>query len=139
MMTPGPQHSQIATMNNNWTGWTPILRVQDGERSSEFYCKVLGFQQDWIHRFADDFPAYISVSRDPLILHLSEHGEGGIEKAVLFVHVPDVDAVYEEFRANGLAADPPVSEPEIGLRQFEFQDPDGHELSFGTGIGSNAE
>lgn len=125
-------------MSEGWTGFTPILRVKDVHVSMRFYCDVLGFSEDWIHRFDDDFPAYASVSRGPLIAHLSEHGAGDIEEASLFIAVPDVDAVYEEFSRNGLKCDPPVSEPELGLRHFEFEDPDGHRLNFGTGI-SNSE
>ena len=121
-------------MTRDWTGWTPILKVKDAATSIRFYCDLLGFHEDWIHRFEEDFPAYASVSRDPLILHLSEHEGDGTQNADLFVHVLDVDSVYEEFTANGLLTNPPVSEPEIGLRQFEFDDPDGHHISFGTGL-----
>lgn len=121
-------------IESGWTGWTPVLRVANAEKSIRFYCDQLGFNEDWIHRFDEDFPAYASVSRDPLILHLSEHEGGGTEKAELFVHVMDVDAVYEEFSSNGLVTNPPVTEQEIGLRQFEFEDPDGHHISIGTGI-----
>lgn len=121
-------------MTEGWTGFTPILRVKDAEVSIDFYCNVLGFNKDWVHRFEEDFPAYASVSRGPLIAHLSEHGSGDIEEASLFVAVPDVDAVYEEFTKNGLSCDPPVSQPEIGLRSFEFNDPDGHRIEFGRGL-----
>ena len=123
-------------MSDDWTGWTPVLRVADAAASIQFYRDVLGFHEDWVHRFDEDFPAYASVSRDPLILHLSEHLGGGTEKADLFVHVKDVDAVYREFASNGLESEAPVSEPEIGLRQFEFEDPDGHRITFGTGLAS---
>lgn len=118
----------------DWTGWTPVLRVAHVATSIRFYCDLLGFNEDWIHRFEEDFPAYASVSRDPLILHLSEHEGGGTEKADLFVHVMDVDSVYKEFLSNGLLANPPVTELEIGLRQFELDDPDGHHIAFGTGV-----
>ena len=124
----------MPTSTHEWTGFTPILKIKDAQASIQFYCEVLGFKLDWVHRFDEDFPAYASVSRWPLIAHLSEHGGGGTEQADLFVAVPDVDAVYAEFTANGLKCDPPVSEPEIGLRSFEFEDPDGHRLGFGTGI-----
>ena len=136
-MTATTEHNQECENHrpkNDWTGWTPVLRVADAASSIRFYCELLGFNNDWTHRFADDFPAYASVSRDPLILHLSEHEGGGTEKADLFVHVMDVDSVYQEFKANGLVANPPVTEEEIGLRQFEFEDPDGHQITFGTGI-----
>ena len=124
-------------MTDDWTGFTPILKVKDADASIGFYCDVLGFQKDWVHRFQDDFPAYACVRRGPLIAHLSEHSGGGTEKADLFIGVPNVDEVYEEFVANGLKANPPVSDTDIGLRHFEFNDPDGHHLSFGWSLGGD--
>ncbi|MDA0921833.1 MAG: glyoxalase superfamily protein [Planctomycetota bacterium] len=123
-------------MTDGWTGFTPILKVKDADASIRFYCGVLGFSLDWIHRFQDDFPAYACVRRGPLIAHLSEHEGGGTEKADLFIAVPNVDEVYAEFTRNGLNAEPPVSDPDIGLRHFEFDDPDGHHLGFGWALES---
>lgn len=35
------------------------------------------FRVDWEHRFEPGFPLYLQVSRDGLVLHLSEHhGDG---------------------------------------------------------------
>ena len=64
-------------LNDQWLTWVPVLRVRDARASERFYCEILGFTKDWEHRFADDFPLYISVSRDALVLHLSEHEGGG--------------------------------------------------------------
>lgn len=123
-------------MTDGWSGFTPILKVKDADASIRFYCDVLGFQKDWIHRFQDDFPAYACVSRGPLKAHLTEHQGGGTEQADLFIAVPNVDEVYEEFSANGLTADPPESDTDIGLRHFAFYDLDGHQLDFGWALGS---
>lgn len=126
-------------MTDEWIGFTPILRVTDVELSIRFYCDLLGFQENWIHRFADEFPAYASISRGPLIAHLSEHEGGGTANADLFLGVADVDAIYDEFTKNGLVADPPVSEEAIGLRNFSFTDPDGHQIGFGMGLQQSTE
>ena len=117
-------------MTDGWTGFTPVLVVADAEASIRFYCDLLGFHEDWIHRFEADLPAYGCVSRGPLILHLSEIG--GTQNAKVFVQVPDVDAVYNEFRTNGLKAEPPQSVPEIHLRRFNFDDRDGHNITFAS-------
>lgn len=117
-------------MTDGWTGWTPVLDVADAEASVRFYCDLLGFTKDWIHRFDEGLPAYASVSRGPLILHLSEIG--GTQNAKLFVQVPDVDAVYNEVRTEGLKAEPPQSVPEIRLRRFNFDDRDGHNITFAS-------
>ncbi len=51
----------------------PILRIFDVEKAKEFYVGFLGFTVDWEHHFEENTPAYLQVSRDDLVLHLSEH------------------------------------------------------------------
>jgi len=51
----------------------PILRIFDEAKAREFYVDFLGFTVDWEHRFNDDAPLYMQVSRDGCVLHLSEH------------------------------------------------------------------
>ena len=55
-MTDTPSSPQEHRREEGWTGWTPILRVKDAAASIRFYCDVLGFNEDWVHRFGDDFP-----------------------------------------------------------------------------------
>ena len=55
----------------------PVLRIFDVEKARQFYVGFLGFRVDWEHRFEPGFPLYLQVSRDGLVLHLSEHhGDG---------------------------------------------------------------
>ena len=68
-------------MAQKWSGWIAILKVADAPRSVAFYCDILGFSKDWEHRFDDGWPLYVSVSRGPLTLHLSEHQGGGTQCA----------------------------------------------------------
>lgn len=52
---------------------TPILRSFDEVKAKEFYIDFLGFNLDWSHRFEEDFPLYMQVSKDECVLHISEH------------------------------------------------------------------
>lgn len=55
----------------------PILRIFDIPKADEFYLGFLGFGVDWDHRFDDNAPLYRQISRNGLVLHLSEHhGDG---------------------------------------------------------------
>ena len=45
---------------------TPILRSFDAAKAREFYVDFLGFKVDWEHRFGDNFPLYMQVSRGRL-------------------------------------------------------------------------
>ena len=51
----------------------PVLRIFDYAKAVEFYISWLGFTIDWEHRFEDDLPLYMQISKDDIILHLSEH------------------------------------------------------------------
>ena len=51
----------------------PILRSFDEAKAREFYVGFLGMTVDWEHRFEPETPLYMQVSRDGLVLHISEH------------------------------------------------------------------
>lgn len=119
-------------MSESWGGWVPILRVRDAKESARFYTEALGFQVDWEHRFDEDWPAYVQVSRSPLTLHLSEHDGGGTTEAELFVRVPDVDAVHARVVAAGFEPDSEPADQEYGMRDCLLVDPDGHKITLGT-------
>ena len=59
-------------MDITFTRVVPILRIFDIAKADEFYQGFLGFAVDWDHRFDPDAPLYRQISRDNLILHLSE-------------------------------------------------------------------
>ena len=41
----------------------PVLRIFDEDKAKEFYVDFLGFSIDWQHRFGDNFPVYMQVSK----------------------------------------------------------------------------
>jgi uncharacterized glyoxalase superfamily protein PhnB len=51
----------------------PILRIFDKAKTLEFYRDWLGFNIDWEHRFEENLPLYMQVSKAGIVLHLSEH------------------------------------------------------------------
>jgi hypothetical protein len=75
---------------------TPILRIFDIPKADEFYLGFLGFNVDWNRRFADDLPLYRQISRDGLILHLSEHHGDGSPGARIRVTMRGVEALHAE-------------------------------------------
>ena len=46
------------------TSVVPIFRIFDYEKAVEFYVTWLGFKIDWEHKFDEESPLYIQVSRD---------------------------------------------------------------------------
>jgi len=74
----------------------PVLRVFDVAKADEFYLGFLGFAVDWDHRFDADAPLYRQVSRDGLVLHLSEHHGDGAPGIHLRVMMRGVEAFQRE-------------------------------------------
>jgi hypothetical protein len=60
---------QVARMQRT----VPILHIDSYEEAKAYYVDWLGFNIDWEFRFEPTFPVYMQVSRDGLVLHLSEH------------------------------------------------------------------
>jgi catechol 2,3-dioxygenase-like lactoylglutathione lyase family enzyme len=78
----------------------PILRIFDETRARQFYVDWLGFTVDWEHRFHDGAPLYMQVSRDGLVLHLSEHSGDGTPGTAVFVRASGVAEWQRELIAK---------------------------------------
>ena len=63
----------------------PILRIFDYDRAIAHYVGWLGFQVDLEHRFDEDSPVYLQVSRGEIVLHLSEHSGDGTPGTRVFI------------------------------------------------------
>lgn len=107
----------------------PALRMTDYERSKKYYAEVLGFAVEWEHRFAPNFPVFMSVSRDGMQIYLSQHaGDCRVGGLVHFV-IADVDAWHAEFVGRGaMVVESPNSD--LGFRNMTVKDPDGNQLRF---------
>jgi len=78
----------------------PILRIFSVEKAREFYLDYLGFHLDWKHRFDDNAALYMQVSRDGLVLHLSEHYGDGSPGCAFQVNFEGVHELHAEITAK---------------------------------------
>jgi catechol 2,3-dioxygenase-like lactoylglutathione lyase family enzyme len=101
----------------------PILKVKDAATAVAWY-KRLGFEQEWVHRFGPDFPAFVSIARGKIRLFLSEHEGDARPDTLIYVRVSDVSIVAREFGT-------PV-EDMPWAREVHLTDPDGNRLRVGT-------
>ena len=102
----------------------PVLRVTDVAQSVEWYGR-LGYVQEWLHRFGRSFPAFASIARDGHArLFLSEHEGDANDKTLVYIRVPDVEAVAKSFAAE--LVDQPWAQ------EAHLTDPDGNRLRVGT-------
>lgn len=75
----------------------PILRIYSYEKTIEFYVNWLGFKIDWEHRFDDNAPVYMQVSKDDIVLNLSEHhGDGSPATYVRIVNFKGLRAFHKQ-------------------------------------------
>jgi catechol 2,3-dioxygenase-like lactoylglutathione lyase family enzyme len=103
----------------------PVLRVADAERAVTWY-ERLGFAEEWRHRFEPGLPLYVGIARDATArLHLSEHTGDARPDTLVYLYVPDVDALAA---ACGVTE---IDEMPWG-RDFEVTDPDRNRIRVGT-------
>jgi uncharacterized glyoxalase superfamily protein PhnB len=107
----------------------PALRMTDAARSLAFYREGLGFTLDWEHRFEPGFPLFAQISREGLVLFLSEHTGDCQPGGLVHLNVDDVDAWYHAMVARGVVPDYPPQDQPWGLRDFRVRDPDGNQLA----------
>lgn len=111
----------------------PIFRIFDIDKAKAFYLDYLGFQKDWEHRFAEDMPLYMQVSRGNLILHLSEHHGDASPGANLFVRLQGVDALHQEISARKYRFLRPDIQTQPWGRILAVIDPFGNRIQFCEG------
>lgn len=104
----------------------PILRTFPGGEAVSFYRDFLGFAIDWEHQFEVGLPWYRQVSKDGVVLHLSEHHGDATPGSAVRVRVANVHALQRRLFAN---AAPPLR---VGVEAREW----GQELSIPDPFGN---
>jgi hypothetical protein len=102
----------------------PILRVRKAADAVAWYA-LMGFRQEWEHRYAPGFPAFVSITRGNIRLFLSEHEGDARPDTLVYLRVNDVRSIAKEFCVE-------VQEPPWGTYEIELRDPDGNRLRIGT-------
>ena len=87
-------------MDENISSCVPTLRVIDAVKSCIFYCDVLGFKKNWEHRFGLEYPLFVSVSRGPTTIFLTEHPECS-SGALVYFYVKELHSLLAEFDITG--------------------------------------
>ena len=109
----------------------PIIRIFDEDKAREFYLDFLGMKLDWEHRFEPDTPVYMQVSKDDLVLHLSEHSGDCSPGSKVFVNVDDLDSLFNEITSKPYKYNRPAIETAPwGDRCFTVIDPFSNKILF---------
>ena len=113
-----------------------ILAVRSLRTATDFYVNGLGFTRD----FGDESDGWSWLSRDNCRVGLGEcpdavpANELGDHSYVAYVNVDDIDGLYGEFVARGVAIRTPPETKPWGMREFALQTPDGHRMTFGSTV-----
>ena len=78
------------------TSVVPVFRMFDYQKAVEFYVDWLGFKIDWEHKFDENSPIYMQVSREGIVLHLSEHHGDCSPGSKAYITVDDAMKFYKE-------------------------------------------
>jgi len=109
----------------------PILRSFDEAKAREFYLDWLGFSVDWQHRFEPDLPLYMQVSRDGLILHLSEHHGDATPGSHIRVEMTGIAQLHAELIGKNYKNNRPgLEKPDWGGLEMTVTDPCGNRITF---------
>ncbi len=109
----------------------PLLRIFHVEKAKEFYVGFLGFQLDWEHRFEENMPVYMQVSRAGLTLHLTEHHGDCCPGSTVFVWMTGLDEFHSEISAKNYGClRPGVERTFYDAKCMEVIDPFGNRIRF---------
>ena len=102
----------------------PVFRIFSIEKAREFYLDFLGFTVDWEHRFEPDAPVYMQVSRDGVVLHLSEHHGDGTPGSRAYVYMTGVEAFQRELIGKKYRYNRPgLDRQDWGMLEVTVNDP----------------
>lgn len=108
----------------------PIVRIFDLAKTQEFYFDFLGFSLDWEHRYGENFPVYMQVSRAGLRLHLSEHAGDATPGGNMCVYMKGIRAFHAELTAKNYRYMKPGLEKSDDRLEVTVTDPFNNHIRF---------
>ncbi|MBE9466212.1 glyoxalase superfamily protein [Dyadobacter subterraneus] len=109
----------------------PLIRIFDEAKAVEFYVNWLGFTIDWTHQFETNFPLYIQVSKEGIVLHLTEHHGDCTPGGKVFIDCVGLTEYHAELiEKNYRFNRPGLEEAPWNAITMEVSDPFGNKLLF---------
>ena len=117
----------------------PVFRIFSIEKAREFYLDFLGCKVDWDFRFTPDSPVYMQVSRDGLVIHLSEHHGDGTPGSIAYVYMTGVKDLHRELNGKNYRYNHPgLVEQKWGTIDLTVTDPFNNRITFAEPIEPSA-
>mgnify|MGYP003424963061 CR=1 FL=1 len=113
----------------------PVLRIFDIPKATEFYIDWLGFKIDWEHRFGNNFPLYMQISLEDIVLHLTEHYGDCSPGCKIVIQTKSVDELYKQLASKEYKYyKPGVELAPWNAKTMELIDPFGNKLLFNESL-----
>ncbi|NHN31343.1 glyoxalase superfamily protein [Paenibacillus agricola] len=110
---------------------TPILRIFDVKKATEFYVDFLEFHLDWEHKFAADMPLYMQISCDACVIHLSEHHGDCSPGAALRIKTEHIKALHTRLIGKAYTfAKPGLEATPWNTLELQVTDPFGNRIIY---------
>jgi len=118
----------------------PVLLVGDLKVSTEYFIKKCGFKDPTYYGDPENF---CILHRDSAELMLREAPKAYtivpnwkvVDKLWdIYYWVDDVEVLYKEMKEAGAIIDYELCDQPYGCREFDIQDPDGHDIAFGQSV-----
>ena len=107
----------------------------DVAKAREFYLDYLGFKVEFEHRFHDDAPLFMGISRGAVSIYLSEHHGDGTPGTNVVVRISGIDALHREIVAKKYRYfNPSIQTQEWGTREMVVYDPFNNHIVFSEPI-----
>jgi hypothetical protein len=110
----------------------PILRSFDEKIAKEFYVGFLEFNVDFEHRFEENTPLYMQISKGNCVIHISEHFGDCSPGSALRVEIDDIEyfcKILNEKKYKN--ARPGIIDQDWG-KDMTINDPFGNKIIFST-------
>lgn len=118
----------------------PLLRIFNVEKAKEFYLGFLGFTIDWEHRFDDNAPLYMQVSKGRCVLHLTEHHGDCCPGSTVFVWLTGIEELHRDLTAKQYRSmRPGLERTGYGSLCVSVIDPFGNRIRFNEDLKTKAE
>ena len=112
----------------------PTFGISSYRAAIDFYVNFLNFQIDWEHRFGPTEPVYMQISRNGLLLHLSENKRFS-QNTIAFIETRNLLEFHRELVAKSMTRNvPDLAQTKWQTLQLEIADPFGNVLRFNEAL-----
>jgi uncharacterized glyoxalase superfamily protein PhnB len=122
---------------------TPILCVNNVEKSLKYYKDILGFSIEWFWSedkgFNKGTASFASVCRGDIGYFLAEQCQGnpGAWSSLFLENLDELEVLYQEYLKTGADIIEPPEDKPWGMREMLVQDLDGNKFRIGSGLEQN--